>query len=238
MLTNEPQVSSKTLSEVTGYAKSTISEHVHHLIDLNLARITLSKEGNFKVELLERDASLNLFPPSFRRATEISSETLRILGFLDEIQVLFSENHARESQHGTEFRQPSDSSNLLFLFVVLLILPGILFQEDSSATALPSKIRILSVSPTATAANAIKQFPIPTANSGPNAIIAAPNNTFWFVEFTAGKLGEFFAQNASFKEFPIPENHSIPASLAIDILEKIWFSDQSSPGQHLELRSY
>jgi predicted transcriptional regulator len=54
-LTKVPQVSSKTLSEVTGYAKSTVSEHVHHLIDLNLARITLSKEGNFKVELLERE---------------------------------------------------------------------------------------------------------------------------------------------------------------------------------------
>jgi len=55
ILTWEPQVSSKTLSEATGYAKSTVSEHVHHLIDLNLARITLSLEGNFKVELLERE---------------------------------------------------------------------------------------------------------------------------------------------------------------------------------------
>jgi predicted transcriptional regulator len=54
-LSKEQQISSKTLSEVTGYAKSTISEHIHHLIDLELVRITLSTEGNFKVELLERE---------------------------------------------------------------------------------------------------------------------------------------------------------------------------------------
>ena len=76
----------------------------------------------------------------------------------------------------------------------------------------------------------IKLFIIPTANSGPNAIISAPNDTFWFVEFTADKLGEFFAQNDSFKEFSIPENHSIPSSLAMDGLGRIWFSDQSGSG--------
>ena len=54
MLANEAQVTSKTLSEVTGYAKSTISEHVRYLIDVDLVHITLSSEGNFKVELLER----------------------------------------------------------------------------------------------------------------------------------------------------------------------------------------
>ena len=76
----------------------------------------------------------------------------------------------------------------------------------------------------------IKQFQIPTNNSGPNAIISAPNAAFWFVEFRAGKLGEFFARNDSFKEFAIPENNSVPASLALDGLGNIWFSDQSGQG--------
>ena len=76
----------------------------------------------------------------------------------------------------------------------------------------------------------IRQFPIPTNNSGPNAIVAAPNETFWFVEFAAGKLGEFFEQNDSFKEFKIPENNSIPTSLAVDGLGNVWFSDQSGSG--------
>jgi len=78
--------------------------------------------------------------------------------------------------------------------------------------------------------NIIKQYVIPSANSGPNAIISAPGNAFWFVEFTGGKIGEFFASNDTFKEFPIRENNSIPASLAIDHFGNIWFSDQKSPG--------
>ncbi len=55
VLTAEPQVSCKVLSEVTGYAKSTISEHIHYLIDVDMVHITLSNEGNFKVELLDRE---------------------------------------------------------------------------------------------------------------------------------------------------------------------------------------
>ncbi len=78
--------------------------------------------------------------------------------------------------------------------------------------------------------NEIRQFQIPTNNSGPNAIISAPNGVFWFVEFTGGKLGEFFAQNNSFKEYLIPENKSVPASLGKDHLGNIWFSDQSGNG--------
>ena len=79
-------------------------------------------------------------------------------------------------------------------------------------------------------ANQIRLFSIPTANAGPNAIISAPNQTFWFVEFAAGKLGEFFVQNDSFREFQIPENHSVPASLAMDGQGRVWFSDQSGNG--------
>ncbi|MDA4130639.1 MAG: hypothetical protein OK457_07700, partial [Thaumarchaeota archaeon] len=37
-------------------------------------------------------------------------------------------------------------------------------------------------------------------------------------------------QNDSFKEFIIPENGSVPASLAMDLNGKIWFSDQSGAG--------
>jgi len=54
-LTKEPLISSKSLSEKTGFAKSTVSEHVHHLLNGNFVRMTLSNEGNFKVELLDRE---------------------------------------------------------------------------------------------------------------------------------------------------------------------------------------
>jgi virginiamycin B lyase len=74
--------------------------------------------------------------------------------------------------------------------------------------------------------NLIRIYPVPTNDSGPNAIVSGPNKTLWFVEFTAGKIGEFFSSNDSFHEFPIPENASVPASLAIDQFGTIWFSDQ------------
>ncbi len=54
-LTEMPLISSKDLAEHTGFAKSTISEHIHDLLSHNLVRITLSDEGNFKVELLNRE---------------------------------------------------------------------------------------------------------------------------------------------------------------------------------------
>jgi DNA-binding transcriptional regulator GbsR (MarR family) len=48
-------LTNKELVERTGFAKSTISEHVHELLSANLVRLTLSDEGNFKVELQSRE---------------------------------------------------------------------------------------------------------------------------------------------------------------------------------------
>ncbi|MGI0090411.1 MAG: winged helix-turn-helix transcriptional regulator [Nitrososphaerales archaeon] len=41
----------KELSEKTGFARSTTSEHIHKLVEAGLVRLTLSDEGNFKAEL-------------------------------------------------------------------------------------------------------------------------------------------------------------------------------------------
>ncbi|MDA4111693.1 MAG: winged helix-turn-helix domain-containing protein, partial [Thaumarchaeota archaeon] len=65
-LTKESLVSSKTLSEKTGLAKSTISEHVHHLLRENFVQIVLSSEGNFKVELLDREHFKDLLSSGLR----------------------------------------------------------------------------------------------------------------------------------------------------------------------------
>jgi predicted transcriptional regulator len=54
-LSTEPLLSNKELVARTGFAKSTISEHVHELLSANLVKLTLSEEGNFKVELQERE---------------------------------------------------------------------------------------------------------------------------------------------------------------------------------------
>ena len=70
---------------------------------------------------------------------------------------------------------------------------------------------------------------IPTANSGPDAIISGPNQTLWFTELSAGKIGEFNSTTLSFiQEFTIPyETHANPATLAMDGLGRIWFTDQN-----------
>ena len=54
-LGNSGQMTNKELSERTGFAKSTVSEHVHELMSLSLVRLTLSEEGTFKVELQNRE---------------------------------------------------------------------------------------------------------------------------------------------------------------------------------------
>jgi virginiamycin B lyase len=76
----------------------------------------------------------------------------------------------------------------------------------------------------------IVEYKIPTPNAGPNAVVAGPNDTLWFVEFSAGKIGEFFIQNDSFHEFVIPEAGATPACLAIDSFGNVWFSDQHGSG--------
>src|SRR5437899_10153604 len=73
----------------------------------------------------------------------------------------------------------------------------------------------------------ITEFPIPYANPGPNAIVSAPNHIFWFVEYNTGEIGEFNETSKTFNRFPIPETGAIPASLALDGLGRIWFTDQN-----------
>jgi len=54
-LTTQMMLTNKELAAKTGFAKSTVSEHVHFLLGVNLVKLTLSGEGNFKVELQDRE---------------------------------------------------------------------------------------------------------------------------------------------------------------------------------------
>lgn len=76
----------------------------------------------------------------------------------------------------------------------------------------------------------ITEYQIPTSNSGPEAIIAAPNQVFWFTEFNAGKIGELFGQNGTIHDIPSNATGVEPASLGIDKQGKVWFSDTSGHG--------
>src|SRR2546427_9610851 len=75
----------------------------------------------------------------------------------------------------------------------------------------------------------ITEFPIPYANPGPNAIVSAPNHIFWFVEYNKGEIGEFNETSKAFSQIPIPPETggAIRASLALDGLGRIWFTDQN-----------
>jgi predicted transcriptional regulator len=54
-LSDQAMLTNKDLTVRTGFAKSTVSEHVHLLLGANLVKLTLSEEGNFKVELQDRE---------------------------------------------------------------------------------------------------------------------------------------------------------------------------------------
>jgi streptogramin lyase len=148
-----------------------------------------------------------------------------------------SDKICQELDDFTNFRDHFANRNLgkirtliALLICCLVVVPNIALANSTTSRSFGySDIPSIATTQVNTS-SPIKFFTIPTSNSGPNAIISAPNDTFWFVEFTAGKLGEFFAQNDSFKEFPIPENNSIPSSLTMDSLGRIWFSDQSGNG--------
>lgn len=129
-------------------------------------------------------------------------------------------------------RQRSLSSTLMVLIAVALLMPSSLaINLISGATeASATSTRALSLGQSQVDPNPIKVFQVPTNNSGPEAIIAAPNDTFWFTEYTGGKIGELFAANDSFHEFAIPETSPRATALAIDHLGRIWFSDQSGQG--------
>ena len=74
----------------------------------------------------------------------------------------------------------------------------------------------------------ITEYRIPTSNSGPEAIISAPNQVFWFTEYNAGRIGELFGQNGTIHDFKANSTGVTPDSLAMDGQGRIWFSD---PGQ-------
>jgi virginiamycin B lyase len=116
------------------------------------------------------------------------------------------------------------------LLLVLLVSPSpiLMVQTSDQIPKIANTYTLGLNSIVQFSSSAIRTFPLPTNNSGPNAIVAGPNGTMWFTEFEAGKIGEFFVSNESFREFTIPAKTSWPDSLAIDQFGTIWFSDYFS----------
>jgi len=103
--------------------------------------------------------------------------------------------------------------------VVILSLLCVLPIFTTSLASYPGESnasRANSVSRQPSSGSPIKEYLIPTLNSGPNAIVYAPNQILWFVQYNIGKIGELFPLNGNVKEFNITEAGATPASLAID----------------------
>jgi Winged helix-turn-helix DNA-binding len=69
-LTAQTMLTNKELTARTGFAKSTVSEHVHFLLGTSLVKLTLSGEGNFKVELQDRELVKNVVDELNRAAAK------------------------------------------------------------------------------------------------------------------------------------------------------------------------
>src|SRR2546428_6212642 len=54
-----------------------------------------------------------------------------------------------------------------------------------------------------TASPSIVEYAIPTPNSAPHCLVAAPDGLIWFAEIGASKLGRFDPQTEKFTEWPV-----------------------------------
>src|SRR5579859_5015476 len=65
--------------------------------------------------------------------------------------------------------------------------PGGLLPLLPRVSAAYSSIRTAT---TPIPSSAIKEYPVPTANGGPNALTVGPNFNVWFTEFNSGKIAQ------------------------------------------------
>lgn len=76
------------------------------------------------------------------------------------------------------------------------------------------------------AAGKVKEFPIPTANSGSGFITIGPDDNLWFTEANANKFGRITHQG-HVVEFPVPTANSMPLGITIGPDGNLWFAESS-----------
>src|SRR5438132_13412746 len=113
---------------------------------------------------------------------------------------------------------------LTFAVICVLSFSAIILESHSGAVGATGN-SLINQQPNSS--SPVTEFLIPYANSGPNAIVSAPNHIFWYVEHNTGEIGEFNESSKTFNRFPIPETGAIHASLALDCLGRIWFTEQN-----------
>ncbi|SPF42283.1 exported hypothetical protein [Candidatus Sulfopaludibacter sp. SbA4] len=76
----------------------------------------------------------------------------------------------------------------------------------------------------------IREFAIPTPESGPAAIAMGPDNALWFTEANTGKIGRITASGA-FTEYPLPAWGSSPGAIAAGPDGALWFIESQNIGR-------
>jgi len=77
------------------------------------------------------------------------------------------------------------------------------------------------------AAQAITEYPIPTANSYPFSITAGPDGALWFTENAANKIGRI-TTGGVVTEYPIPTANASPTDIAAGSDGALWFTESGA----------
>jgi virginiamycin B lyase len=74
------------------------------------------------------------------------------------------------------------------------------------------------------ATNAITEFALPNANSGPTFITAGPDGNVWFTEYSGNKVSRI-TPDGVISEFPVPTAGSLPYRIVAGPDGNIWFTE-------------
>ena len=72
----------------------------------------------------------------------------------------------------------------------------------------------------------IIEYDIPTPNSAPHCLVAAPDGAIWFAEIGADKIGRFDPKTERFTEWPIPTPGGHPHGIVWSSDGRVYFTEQ------------
>jgi streptogramin lyase len=103
--------------------------------------------------------------------------------------------------------------------------PPILHVRSSLFAVLVLIIATVLFSSQLALAQAITEFPIPTADSAPWGITTGPDGALWFTErYNPGKIGRITTAGA-ITEFPVPTANSVPSGITTGPDGALWFTE-------------
>src|SRR5258706_7528192 len=74
----------------------------------------------------------------------------------------------------------------------------------------------------------MREHKIPSANSAPYICVEGPDQSLWFCESGAAKIGCFDPRTAAFKEFPLPTPNATPIGIGLGADNNLWFAQKKA----------